>query len=71
MIWTPTALSRLERAIDEGTRVQIRRRGADIVLIPAEIRLAYGGEILVGRHLGTGDRVQVALDDVEAFTVLG
>ncbi|HEX8392117.1 MAG TPA: hypothetical protein VF665_07185 [Longimicrobium sp.] len=71
MIWTPSALSRLERAIDEGTRVQIRRRGGDIVLIPVEIRQVYGGEILVGRHLGTGDRVQVPMDDVEAFTVIG
>jgi hypothetical protein len=71
VIWTPTALTRLERAIEEGIRVQLRRRGTDIVLIPVELRHAYGGEVLVGRHLGTGDRVQVALDEVESFAVLG
>lgn len=54
----------------EGTRVQVRRRGTEMVLVPARLRHDYGGEILVGHHLGTGDRVEVALHEVEAFHVL-
>jgi hypothetical protein len=71
VIWTPTALNRLERAIDEKLRVQIRRRGTEVTLVPEELRHAYGGEILLGQHLGTGDRITVPLDEVESFTVLG
>lgn len=70
MIWTPDALNRLERAIDEGSRVQLWRRGTEIVLVPSRIRHAYGGEILVGHHLGTGDRIEVPFDEVERFLVL-
>lgn len=70
MNWTPDALDRLERAIAEGGRVQLRRKGSDMVLVPERLRHDYGGEILHGRHLGTGDRVEVPLDEVEWFGVL-
>lgn len=70
MNWTPDALDRLERAIDEGSRVQLRRAGAELVLLPRAIRNDYGGERLLARHLGTGDAVEVPLDEVEAFRVL-
>jgi hypothetical protein len=68
--WTPDALDRLERAIAEGGRVQLRRKGADVMLLPVRLRHDYGGEILVGRHLGTGDHVEVPLDEVEWFGVV-
>jgi hypothetical protein len=68
--WTPDALDRLERAIAEGGRVQLRRKGSDMVLLPDRLRHDYGGEVLHGRHLGTGDRVEVPLDEVEWFGVL-
>ncbi|HEU4885316.1 MAG TPA: hypothetical protein VFT45_23920 [Longimicrobium sp.] len=70
MNWTPDALDRLERAIAEGGRVQLRRKGSDMVLLPDRLRHDYGGEVLHGRHLGTGDRVEVPLDEVEWFGVL-
>ena len=54
----------------EGTRVQLRRRGTEMVLLPDRLRHDYGGEVLVAHHLGTGDRVEVPLDEVEWFTVL-
>ncbi len=71
MNWTPDALDRLERAIDERARVQLRRLGAEVVLLPDRLRHDYGGEVLIGRHLGTGDRVEVPLDEVEWFAVIG
>ena len=70
MNWTPDALDRLERALADGARVQVRRRGAEMVLLPDRLRHDYGGEVLVARHLGTGDRVEVPLDEVEWFRVL-
>lgn len=54
----------------EGTRVQLRRRGTEMVLLPDRLRHDYGGEVLVAHHLGTGDRVEVPLSEVEWFTVL-
>jgi len=68
--WTPDALDRLERAMDEGSRVQLRRRGTEMVLMPSRLRHDYGGEVLIAHHLGTGDRVEVPLDEVEWFNVL-
>ena len=70
MNWTPDALDRLERAIDDGERVRLRRRGAEMVLLPDRLRHDYGGEILVARHVGTGDQVEVPLDEVEWFAVI-
>ncbi|HEX2081011.1 MAG TPA: hypothetical protein VHG08_25125 [Longimicrobium sp.] len=70
MNWTPDALDRLERAMANGARVQVRRRGTEMVLVPDRLRHDYGGEVLVALHLGTGDRVEVPLDDVEWFRVI-
>jgi hypothetical protein len=68
--WTPDALDRLERAIDEGRRIRVRRGGTESVLTPRAIRDDYGGERLLALHLGTGDAVEVPLHEVEWFTVL-
>ena len=54
----------------EGGRVQLRRRGRELVLVPQRLRHDFGGEVLVGHHLGTGDRVEVPLDEVDTFVVL-
>jgi hypothetical protein len=68
--WTPRELDRLERAMDDGSRVQVRRRGTEMVLLPSRLRHDFGGEVLVAHHLGTGDRVEVPLSEVEWFSVL-
>jgi hypothetical protein len=68
--WTPATMARLERAIEDGARVQLRRGGAVHVLVPRAIRNDYGGELLVGQHLGSGERVEIPLDEVEGFTVV-
>ena len=70
MNWTPDALDRLERAMAEGGRVRLRRRGTEMVLLPRRLRHDYGGEVLLAQHLGTGDAVEVPLDEVEFFAVL-
>lgn len=54
----------------DGSRVQMRRRGTEMTLLPDRLRNDFGGEVLVARHLGTGDRVEVPLDEVEWFAVL-
>ena len=70
MHWSPTQMDRLERAIDEGARIRMVRRGTEMMLLPRLIRHDYGSEVLRATHLGTGDTVDVRLDEVDEFAVL-
>ena len=67
--WTPDDIDRLERAIIDGTRVQLSRRGTEYVVVPREIRSAGPAEILIGTT-NAGDDLSFALDEVESFDVL-
>lgn len=69
MNWSPEEVDRLERAIVEGSRVQLSRRGTEYVVIPRAIRSEGSGEILVGTT-NTGDDLSFALDEIESFDVL-
>lgn len=71
MNWTPDTLDRLERAIADGCRIQIYRRGTEYVVLPQTLRNDIGTEVLVATHPGTGERIEFALDEVESFTILG
>lgn len=69
MNWSPEEVDRLERAIVEGSRVQLSRRGTEYIVIPRAIRSEGSGEILVGTT-NTGDDLSFALDEIESFDVL-
>lgn len=71
MNWTPDQLGRLERTIDDGDRVRVVRRGTEMMLVPRSIHHDFGSEVLRATHLGTGDTVDVRLDEVDEFAVLG
>jgi hypothetical protein len=68
--WSPEALDRLERAIEEGSRVRLRRRGGELVVVPRGLRHDYGGERLLAVHPGSGEPVEVPLDEIQALAVL-
>jgi hypothetical protein len=70
MRWTPAQLDRLERAIMDGTRVQLFRRGTELIVIPQEVRARFGRDILRARRVGTGEPDEFPLDEVESFEVL-
>lgn len=71
MNWTPEAMDRLERAVAEGSRVRLLRRGTEYVVLPRDLRDDYGSEVLTATHLGTGDAMEFRLDEVEGFAVVG
>ena len=48
MQWSPEAVDRLERAIVEGARVQLWRRGTEYMIVPRTIRAGGQGDELVG-----------------------
>lgn len=70
MNWTPAAYDRLERALAEGSRIRVMRRGTEYVLVPERLRSDYGGEYLTARHNATGQRLEFALAEIESFAVL-
>jgi hypothetical protein len=55
----------LERAIVDGTRLAIRRRGTEYLVIPERLRVENGLEIIVARHPSTGHRLELVLDELE------
>ena len=70
MRWSPADLDRLERAIMDGTRVQLRRRGTELIVIPEDVRARYGRDILRARRVATGESDEFPLDEVEQFDIL-
>ncbi len=70
MNWSPERLDQLERAIVERSRVRLTRRGTEYVLVPDGLRSEFGSEILSATHPGTGDTIEIRLDDIDEFNVL-
>jgi hypothetical protein len=69
MDWSPEEMDRLERAIVEGTRIQLTRRGTEYVVLPREIRSSGSEDTLVG-VTSTGDELSFSLPEVDFFVVL-
>lgn len=69
MDWSPERMDRLERAIVEGARIQLARRGTEYVVVPKEIRTTIPTDTLVGTT-STGDELSFVLDEVDDFVVL-
>lgn len=69
MHWSPERMDRLERAITEGTRVQLYRRGTEFVVIPREIVSRGGREFLIATTYAGSD-LSFALDELEEFEVI-
>ena len=67
--WSPDEIDRLERAIIEGSRVQLSRRGTEYMIVPREIRSRGRTEILIGTT-NAGDDLSFALDEIDRFDVL-
>lgn len=60
----------LERAVSNGTRVAIYRRGTEYLVIPLALRLRDGRELIEARNPTTGDSMTLYLDELDAIEVL-
>jgi hypothetical protein len=69
MKWSPDEMERLERAIVEGSRIQLSRRGTEYVVLPRSIRSEEGGDVLLGTT-NTGSDLDFALEEIDRFDVL-
>jgi hypothetical protein len=70
MNWNPDNMDRLERAITEGSRIQVMRRGTEYVLLPRQLRPEGSTDVLLATTT-TGDDLNFALNEIERFAVLG
>jgi hypothetical protein len=60
----------LERAIVDGSRITIMRRGSEYVVIPERLRVDGGREIIVARHPSTGHRLELVIDEIDYLEVI-
>ena len=61
----------LERAITDGRRLAVYRRGTEFVVVPVRLRLLEGREALECVHPTTGDGLTLYLDEVDSLEVVG
>jgi hypothetical protein len=61
----------LERAIADGRRLSVWRRGTEYVVIVDRLRLDEGREALEAHHPTTGDRLTLFIDELEEIEVVG
>ncbi len=61
----------LERAIADGKRLSVWRRGTEYVVVVDRLRLSGGREALEAHHPTTGDRLTLYVDELEGIEVVG
>jgi hypothetical protein len=68
---TPSQDDALERAIANGRRLAVWRRGTEFVIVVDRLRVAGGREALEAHHPTTGDRLTLYIDELEGIEVVG
>ena len=71
MPFSPTTYDLLERALADGRRLSLRRRGTEYVVIPLRLRLEHRREIIDARHPTTGELMSFALDELDSVEAIG
>jgi hypothetical protein len=64
-------MDQLERAVREGLRVALTRRGTEYIVTALRVSSAGRREALIGRLPMTGEELPFLLDEVDSFQVLG
>jgi hypothetical protein len=60
----------LERAIANGVRIAVWRRGTEYIVVPQRLRLADGREAIEAMHPTTGHELTLYVDEVDAIEVV-
>lgn len=61
----------LERAIADGRRLSVRRRGSEFIILVDRLHTSGGREALEAHHPTTGDKLVLYLDELEEIEVVG
>lgn len=57
----------LERAIIDGARITVMRRGTEYAVIPERLRVESGREVIVARHPSTGSRLELVIAEIDSM----
>ena len=60
----------LERAVRDGRKVSVMRRGTEFIIVPLALKMRSGREALEAQNPTTGDSMVIFVDDIESFVVL-
>ena len=71
----PTQLSAdqydaLERAISDGRKLSVWRRGTEFIVVIDRLRVSSGREALEAHHPTTGDALTLYIDELEGIEVV-
>jgi hypothetical protein len=61
----------LERAIANGRRLSVWRRGTEFLIVVDRLRVSGGREALEAHHPTTGDKLTLYIDELEGIEVIG
>ena len=61
----------LERAIADGRRLAVWRRGTEFMIVVDRLRVTGGREALEAHHPTTGDAFTLYIDELEGIEVVG
>jgi hypothetical protein len=64
---TTSEYDMLERAIVDGSRVTVYKRGTEFVVVPRRLTLRDGREVIEATHPTTGDALEFALDEIDSI----
>jgi hypothetical protein len=68
---SPAQYDALERAIMDGRRLSVWRRGTEFMIIVDRLRVTGGREALEAHHPTTGDKLTLYIDELEGIEVVG
>ncbi len=60
----------LERAVRDGKRVAVMRRGTEYLVVPLSIGVRGGREAISARNPTTGDSMVLYIEDIDSFLVV-
>jgi len=67
---SPSQYDALERAITDGRRIAVYRRGTEYIVVPTRLRLEGSREALLTMHPTTGDRLTLYVDELDSIEVV-
>ncbi|MEZ0334062.1 MAG: hypothetical protein ACAI18_08645 [Gemmatimonadales bacterium] len=69
--WSSDRMDQLERAIRDGLKVALMRRGTEYIVTAVRLTTVERREALVGRLPMTGEELAFRLDQIDSFQVIG
>jgi hypothetical protein len=70
MRWTPTHMDHLERAVRDGLRVAVTRRGNEHIVVARRLTTVGTRDAFVALVPMSGRELTFVLDEVDAFQLL-